>query len=354
MNKPQHIAIIGGGLAGTFQAARLLDAGFAVTLFDQATPHTASRVAAGMFNIITGRFGAKSWRGEQLLSEISAFLKLPQYRSLQEFVHYTEIYRPFRDAAEYNKWTGRREEAGFAHLVRFHEEPLYPEQLINPLGGIMILPCGWMETDRFLDAFHPLLAERPGFRLVNQHLSYGQIDLGPQLIRLGEEKIAFDHLVFAEGPQATDNPWFPTVRIIPNKGEILVLEIPELELPFVLSKKVYLLPIGEQRFVCGSNYQNRFDHPHPTEAGKAEILGHLEKVLRLPYRLLEHKAGIRPTTPNRRPVLGTHPELTYVHILSGYGTKGVLLAPYTSRLLTEQILGLNPEIPPEAGVERFG
>ncbi len=354
MNQPQkQIAIIGGGLAGTFMAARLLDAGYQVVLFDQPQVHSASRVAAGLFNIITGRFGAKSWLGEQLLAEIESFLNQPAYVSLRPYVHYTEIYRPFKTVEDYNKWTGRRQDPSYAPLIRFAEESVQPDQLVNPLGGIFVLPCGWLETDRFVVAFQALLQTRAGFSLVQERIRNPQIDLQKRQIQGEQGTVGFDEIVFAQGPETLENPWFSPVKIIPNKGEILILEIPDLQLPFVFSRKVYLIPLGEDRYLCGSTYANQFDHPHPTEAGRAEIESQLQQALRLPYRTLDHRAGIRPTTPNRRPVLGTHPDMPFVHLLSGFGTKGVLLAPYTSRLLCEQIQGKSPEIPTEAALSRF-
>ena len=69
--KTQQIAIIGGGLAGSFLALRLCLKGHSVYLFDEAISNSASRVAAGLFNVITGRYGAKSWEADFIIEGTS-------------------------------------------------------------------------------------------------------------------------------------------------------------------------------------------------------------------------------------------------------------------------------------------
>lgn len=350
---PIHVVLLGGGLAGTFLAARLCAAGQQVTLIDDRSPHSASRVAAGMYNVITGRFGAKSWLADTLLAEIEAFFSLSLCQEARQYLHPTEIYRPFKTVEEYNKWTGRAEDPAFAHLVRFQEQPLLPEQLINPHGGIRIQGCGWVDTGRMIDALLHHLELHHHLRRLTGYLSYDSIDLEARTVQLRGERLAFDHLVCCEGHQFTHNPWFDHVRLIPNKGEILEIAAPELHLPFALSKKVYLVPVGGDRWVCGATYANQFDHPDPTPEGRAEIESYLQKAICVPYQVTAHWAGIRPTTPNRRPIVGTHPAWPHLHVLTGFGTKGILLGPYTARLLTERLLGSDPALPPEADVQRF-
>ncbi len=352
MNK--HYLIWGGGLAGTFLTSRLILAGQKVTLIDDRLPYSASRVAAGLFNVITGRFGAKSWMADKLLDEIKAYFQLLPFQPLSTFLHYSPIYRPFKEIAEYNKWTGRVGDPEYAHLVDFQEEPLLPEILHNEHGGIFIKPCGWLDTTNFLLGMQQLLIRRYGMEYIPQRVTYDQLDIQERILNTDLGKIHFDDIVFCEGFAGADNPYFPQVSIIPNKGEILHIEIPDVEFPFVLSRKVYLIPMTHQQYLVGSTYQKDFDHPDPTPEGREEIEFHLKKALKVPFKVLDHVAGIRPTTPNRRMILGTHPDLSYVHIFSGLGTKGVLQGPYGSRLMVEKLLGKPVNIPEEVKVARFG
>ncbi|MEM6767671.1 MAG: FAD-dependent oxidoreductase [Bacteroidota bacterium] len=352
-NTPQTFLILGGGLAGTFMATRLILANQKVILVDDEAPYGASRVAAGLFNVITGRFGAKTWLAETLLEELSTFMQHPELASATNCIHHSLIYRPFKAVEEYNKWLGRATEATYQDIVDFQESPLRPEKLHNELGGIMIKPCGWVDTTALLKELRKILLTYPTLTYVKSSLAYEQIIPEEGRVKIKGETLSFDQWICCEGFKLGENPWFPEIPIIPNKGEVLLIEAPELQLPFVLSRKIYLIPLGKHKYVVGATYQNKFEDKGPTEWGKEEIRCHLEKAIKVPYKIVAHYAGIRPTTPNRRPILGTHHTHKHIHVLGGFGTKGVLFAPYCSRLLTERLLGNGPNIPDEIKLERF-
>jgi glycine/D-amino acid oxidase-like deaminating enzyme len=63
------------------------------------------------------------------------------------------------------------------------------------------------------------------------------------------------------------------------------------------------------------------------------------------------QAGVRPSTKDRRPILGEHPYHKNMFIFNGLGTKGVSLAPYFVKQLSEFIF-LQKDINPEANIER--
>ncbi|HET9052701.1 MAG TPA: FAD-dependent oxidoreductase, partial [Cyclobacteriaceae bacterium] len=51
------------------------------------------------------------------------------------------------------------------------------------------------------------------------------------------------------------------------------------------------------------------------------------------YSITGQQWGFRPTTPDRKPILGSHPQHKSLVIFNGLGTKGVSLAPYFSEVL---------------------
>lgn len=350
---PTHTIILGGGLAGSFLGMRLALAGQAVTLIDDRFPSSASRVAAGLFNVITGRFGAKSWLAEDLLKEISQLYHDPAWSMIRPSLHYGPIYRPFKTIEAYNKWTGRQHDPTFAPLVTFHEQPLIPDQLHNELGGIMIQPCGWADTAGLIETLHRSLDLMPDCQVIEDEVSYETLDLAQRRLMVGETRLDFDMLVFAEGYRMIHNPYLDFLPLIPNKGEILLIEAPALSLPFSLSRKIYLIELAPAQFVVGSTYQNQFSTPDPTAAGRQEIEQYLQQAIRVPYRILDQRAGIRPTTPNRRPIVGRHPGFEHVYVLGGFGTKGMLLGPSCSKWLVELMLKDNSQIPLEADLARY-
>ncbi|MEZ4828377.1 MAG: FAD-binding oxidoreductase [Bacteroidia bacterium] len=352
MEHTPHIVVLGGGLAGTMLAARLCMEGKDVTLIDDFLPGSASSVAAGMFNVITGRFGAKTWMAETLMASLKDFLSVPAFQVLERHITWQHIYRPFRSVEEYNKWQSRQSEDGYAELIKFSEKPVLEEQIENPHGGIYILPCGWIAIGAFLEELKWILIRDMRMRLVREVLDYRQIDLPKRLIVLADDRLEFDRIVFCEGVRVKENPWFGGLPVIPNKGEILTIRT-DLELPFILSGKAYMIPVGENRFVTGSTYFNDFDDHQPSARGLAEIRDKLSSTLKIPYEVEDHRSGLRPTTPDRRPIVGTHPDYSWVHVFTGFGTKGVLLAPHFSALLAREMNGEKNVLPEAVSPARF-
>ena len=78
----------------------------------------------------------------------------------------------------------------------------------------------------------------------------------------------------------------------------------------------------------------------------------LNSWLKKPYRVLFHKAAVRPATLERRPFVGLHPHVPQVGILNGMGTKGTSLAPFFAHQLTQHLVYDLP-IAPEADIQRF-
>src|SRR4051812_15632298 len=59
--------IVGQGLCGTFLSYYLLKAGKKVIIVDKSNAFTASKVASGVINPVTGRRIVRTWRIEELL-----------------------------------------------------------------------------------------------------------------------------------------------------------------------------------------------------------------------------------------------------------------------------------------------
>ena len=120
----------------------------------------------------------------------------------------------------------------------------------------------------------------------------------------------------------------------------------------VLNKGVFILPEGNQQFRVGATYVWDKINEEITVEGKTELLQKLEKLIQTPYHVVEQKAGIRPSTKDRRPILGKHTELPQLAILNGMGTKAVLLAPYFAKQLFEHLY-LGIKIHPEVDINRI-
>src|SRR5690606_14851299 len=65
--------LVGQGIAGTLLSYRLIKNGKRVHVIDQPEKNTCSRVAAGLFNPVTGRNLVKTWHADQIFPEIIPF-----------------------------------------------------------------------------------------------------------------------------------------------------------------------------------------------------------------------------------------------------------------------------------------
>ena len=114
-----------------------------------------------------------------------------------------------------------------------------------------------------------------------------------------------------------------------------------------------LAPMSIQHhYWVGSNYLWAFEDEAPSEEFYNKTISHLKHWLRVPFKVLFHKAAIRPATIERRPFVGLHPQHRSVGILNGMGTKGTSLAPYFAWQLSHHLVHDTP-INPEVAVERF-
>jgi glycine oxidase len=350
---PRRVAIIGGGLAGTMLALRLLEKGIHVTLIDAPKENSASRVAAGIYNVITGRHMNLTWRAEILIREMNAFFSDPAFADLAAFRHPMPIYFPFKNAGLRNEWTVKAGEELYAPWTQLVSTPRMEKEIENSLGGLEVQHCGWVDFPGIVAAMTARIGQHENGRLIAGELDYDQVRPQEGIMQIAGETISFDEIVFSEGIRLLQNPFFEGMPLRPLKGQLLEIEIPRFEPGCIVAGKVFLLPQGEARFLCGSTYELTFDHDQPEPLGREEIEYSLLGTLKLPWKVTGHRAGIRPTTPDRRPLLGTHFFHRNVHIINGLGAKGVLHSPWCTRQLTEIITGNLPEIERECSLDRY-
>ncbi len=122
-----------------------------------------------------------------------------------------------------------------------------------------------------------------------------------------------------------------------TKGELLIFKAPNLDLDVVIKSSVFILPIGNDLYKVGATYDWKDKTNVPTEEGKQELVEKLKEIISCDFEIVEHFGGVRPTVKDRRPLVGTHPDYSHLHILNGLGTRGVMLGPYLANQLFQYI-----------------
>ncbi len=327
---------------------QLIQQGKKILVFDQGQKNRASAVAAGLFNPITGKFLKQSWRSEKIFPALFQFYKEAEDLLQQRFFHPMPIYRPFLSVEEQNEWMAESEKKLLQPFIaKIHTSSAF-SQVHDPFGGVITRQSGYLDTVAFMKAVRDFLRNKN---------AYQEVFFAPEKLTVQQGKVHYDgmeagKIIFCDGVGSTANPFFSWVPIRPLKGETLtvhLLEIPEV----IFNRGVYIVPTKtEDVYTVGATYQPGDASREISGAARKELEEKLNELIKVPFTVNHQNWGIRPTTPDRRPVLGPHPEFKNVIIFNGLGTKGVSLAPYYSGVLMDWLEG-RAEIPFEVNIERF-
>jgi len=318
--------IIGQGLAGSALAMRMLARGWKILVINRADSTSPSQIAAGLFNPVTGKMFAKTWMADELFPFLHHYYRHVEEITGVHFFYSLPIYGPFANAGEQNEWMARSADGPIRPYVKkIFTTSQYPGVLNDPLGGYLLDQCGYVDTKRYTTAVRKWLEERA---------CYVEGSVGPGDLRVGRSGVRFgryeaDAVVFCEGVGVFANPWFDWVPIKPLKGEMLSVRGKFLR-DVIVNKGVYMVPGSSDTWHVGATYEREFESPAPTVEGKNALEERLRALSPAPYEVVDHRAGVRPSTPDRRPLIGTHPEHSNLVIFNGMGTKGISLAPYFS------------------------
>ena len=100
-----------------------------------------------------------------------------------------------------------------------------------------------------------------------------------------------------------------------------------------------MLPFENNKYHIGSTYKWDKIDGNTSEKGLKELISKLESVVNISYKVISHKAGIRPTVADRRPLIGKSETNSKILFFNGLGTKGVMIAPYFSEIFAEYLIG---------------
>jgi glycine/D-amino acid oxidase-like deaminating enzyme len=341
----QHdVLIVGFGLAGWALTEVLKQEGKSFVVFD-AKKQSSSSLATGIYNpVVLKRFSAVTHAQELMNFSIPFYAKTANGK----FQHPMSIHRVFTKAAEQNKWIEALDKPALSLYMssKLHENDIY--NIAAPHGFGEVLHTGRVDVNGLLHHARHNLARTHSF--VQEQFDYNAL-------KITDEGVAYNqwtarHIVFAEGLGVKHNPWFATLPIIPNKGEWLEVLCKGLQLTQMIKGSVFIVPLGNNRYRVGATYARTFEGSTPTAANRTWLINQFQKYTKLPFEVLFHGAGLRPTVPDRRPIVGTHPNFRSLSCVNGLGSRGVLWAPFLADLLVKHIY-LNTSLPSNLQARRF-
>jgi glycine/D-amino acid oxidase-like deaminating enzyme len=342
--------IVGQGLAGSVLAYFLLEKEQEVQILNSSIVPSSSKVAAGIYNPVTGKRLAKTWLADELFPFLEDFYQSIEDKLNARFLHKIPIYRPFANIEQQNFFTAKTVEIS-QYISTETDHDVFAKVVKNDLGGLITKQSGWVDLPVFLASMQGFFREKRIFREEEFDLALLK-NSTTKLMYKGEK---FDKIIFCEGTHATQNPLWNWLPFDPVKGEILDIQIPNSDLNSIVNQGVFVMPQTNGQahtFRVGSTYSWHEFTWQSTPQATQFLTEKLEKFLKVPYQITDQRAGIRPAVKDRRPILGLHPNNANLAIFNGLGTKGVSLAPYFGQMMADFLIH-NKAIIADVSIQRF-
>ena len=339
--------IVGSGLASVMFAEqlRLHNKSFIVI---SNRSQQASVVASGLYNpVVLKRFTATWNAAAHLESAIPKYVELEQLLGYK-LDHVLPIHRVFNSVKEQNNWFLACDKPVLTNFLNPEIIPNSNSAVKAPFGFGAVNFTGRIDTQLLIESYREFLLKR------NQYIeeTFEYIDVKDNREGVEYRTLKARKIVFTEGFGVHKNPYFKYLPLEGTKGELITIHAPTLKLVVILKSSIFVIPMGEDRYLVGSTYEWTDKTNEPTQKSKIELIEKLERLIGCDYEIVDQRAGIRPTVVDRRPLVGQHPSHKNMHVLNGLGTRGVLVAPSMAKALYDSI-EKGASLPAEIDISRF-
>ncbi|WMN12668.1 FAD-binding oxidoreductase [Marivirga salinae] len=340
--------IVGHGLASVAVVEHLRKHNSSFVVFSDENPNSSSKVAAGLYNPVTGRKMKQTWLADQLFPYLEEFYGDLEKSLNAEFLHKKAIYRPFLSLEDQNDWMAKQNTDNY-FIKKTFTQSQYPKFIADDFGGLLLNRSGFLDVKEMLDQHKEKLIEDGQF--INEKLEYEKLEVKENQIFYND--IESEKIIFCDGP-LSHNPFFDWLPTAPVKGEILHIKMGEtLPEDVIFNRGVFLVKNPQHDYYrVGATYEWKNLDYEPTEKAKKQLTDKLDDLLNVNYTIVDQVAGIRPASKDRRPLIGNHPERKNVFIFNGLGTKGVSLAPYFACQFVNSIFNLE-KLNDEVNINRY-
>ncbi|MDG5492751.1 FAD-binding oxidoreductase [Psychroserpens sp. SPM9] len=324
--------IVGCGLAGIAFCEELRFKQKTFLVFDNESQQS-STVAAGLYNpVILKRF-SQVWNAASQLE-----LALPKYHDLEKRLkvqldYKLPVYRRFTSVEEQNEWFIASDKPVLSNFLSTKLIKNANACIDAEFGFGEVLNSGRINTPLLVKSYKEYLRKENA--LLQEAFQYDLLEHSADGITYNEIKAK--HIVFAEGFGLTKNPYFNTLPLNGSKGEMLTIKAPELQIDFILKSSVFVVPLENNLFWVGATYEWDDKSYQITSRAKTELVAKVKQIIKCDFEVIHQVAGIRPTTKDRRPLVGVHNTYKNMYVLNGLGTRGVMISPYVAQQLVNHI-----------------
>lgn len=352
-----NLLIIGGGVIGMMTALQLADAGQQVTLVERGTCGKEASWAGG--GIVSPLY---PWRYGEPVSQLSRWsegayptlaLRLLEETGIDpEYRQKGLLYLNVEDDETALRWARQlgkpleRVDAAFVH----QKEPA----AAAPQGSALWMPTlGSVRNPRLGQALRARLAAMPSVTLLERCDVQGFIQRHGQVVGVATsqgDQFA-ERLVVCGGAWAAQLLEGLNVRlpVRPVKGQMIAYQAPPgLVKRVVLKDGRYVIPRSDGLLLVGSTLEEAgFDKTTDAKA-LASLKRSAENMIPAlaDCPVAHHWAGLRPGSPEGIPFIGALADFPNVFVNAGHYRNGLVLAPASTHLLADLLLGRKPLIDP--------
>jgi glycine/D-amino acid oxidase-like deaminating enzyme len=343
-NKIIDFLIVGQGLAGSIIANEIHTRGSSFQIIDNNHHKSASMAAGGIMHPMSFKRMIESWNSLEFIHFASKYYSQLETELNAQFFEAFSLKRPFGSIEEQNDWMGKMKQDGFNDWMGVCQEEI--KGIHQPYGIGEVFPSGKINVGSFLALIKTKFSNHIKLEVFN----FDNLELTQDGVNYQGQR--YSKVIFCEGYQYINNPYFSYLPNNVTKGELIEIKTKSLARELI-SKGCFIAPHEAQNmFTVGSTYVWDSTDDQITEQGKNELIEKLSKVGLSDYQITAQKCGIRPTTHDRRPLVGNHPAHEQLFIFNGMGSKTVMMAPLLASQLLDQMEGKG-EVMVEASIERL-
>jgi len=338
--------IVGMGIAGICYSETLQQKQKSFYVIDN-NKNGSSKIAAGIYNPTVLKRYNMSWNGKKFHKNAIKFYKKIENRYNTKIIFEHQILKFFSSFSDQNNWIVASQKPQLKEFIDSEIQTKKIKGLITEFGYGLVKKCGRVSTPTLINEFKYNLKDN----YIKQDFDFKKLFYDHT--KIVYNNIIAEKIVFCEGYSIINNPFFKNLPVRGSKGEFLVVKIPNLNLDKIIKRSsIFIMPMGNQTYWVGATYDNFDKKNRPTQLKRQWLIEKLENIITESYKIIDHKASIRPTVVDRRPIIGSHQKYKNIYLLNGMGSRGILLAPTVSYWLYDHIYNGSP-IPKEADVKRF-
>ena len=343
-----HSIIVGFGLAGFCYARQLQKRGQSFLILDHPIYRGATPVSAGICNPIILRRFTLAWNAPEFFSYSKNFFENYQKQAKVQLLTRYPIFRPLRDNREVNQWSKVTSKCFF--------NLFFDPQIRKTYGTINKSSFGYGVVNNIFQVdiyrmFHSFLQGLGRSKYIMDHFQ-------PRHLRMDRLGLTYknwsaQNIVFCQGYGLKSNSLTEELPLVGSKGEMMLIQADQIPSNVILKSKIFVAPTSKQnQFWVGATFDRGSKSVETTKVAREFLIHHFEQSVGVPFQVVNHQAGIRPTVADRRPLLGRVNNIDRAFIFNGLGTRGLMMGPLLSQWLYDFIESEIP-LPIEVSVDRF-